>query len=196
MKLIYTYFSLGFLCSLLLLSSCNDCTTSVAQFENGDSDWVVYGTGDTLRMVDEQNNAFTFVNTRVSSDPVPGEGFAVSDACIEQYDTRRASVMQETSQPIRRLPGLTVIARRRPNDIQVSLVAVNRGELLIPDINTPQHAQLDINGFTYSNVYEVVNEAPAPDGLRRVLFNREYGFLQVEYAAGETTHGRVLRRIP
>lgn len=195
MKQIYTFTSLGLFAVLLFFSSCNDCNVSVAQFENGDSNWTVYKSRDTLRMVDENNSEFRFVNTRVTSDPVPGDGFSPADACIEQYYTRRASVMQESNNP-KRLPGLTVVALKRPNDIQISLVTVNRGELRIPDINSPNAATLEVNGFTYNNVFELVNNDSIPDGVRRILFNREYGFLQVEYFEGVTTHGRILKRIP
>ncbi|MDX5419735.1 MAG: hypothetical protein LPK09_11010 [Hymenobacteraceae bacterium] len=195
MKQIYTFTSLGLFAFLLFFSSCNDCNVSVAQFENGDSNWTVYKSRDTLRMVDENNSEFRFVNTRVTSDPVPGDGFSPADACIEQYYTRRASVMQESNNP-KRLPGLTVVALKRPNDIQISLVTVNRGELRIPDINSPNAATLEVNGFTYNNVFELVNNDSIPDGVRRILFNREYGFLQVEYFEGVTTHGRILKRIP
>ena len=195
MKQIYTFTSLGLFAVLLFFSSCNDCNVSVAQFENGDSNWTVYKSRDTLRMVDENNTEFRFVNTRVTSDPVPGDGFSPADACIEQYYTRRASVMQESNNP-KRLPGLTVVALKRPNDIQISLVTVNRGELRIPDINSPNAATLEVNGFTYNNVFELVNNDSIPDGVRRILFNREYGFLQVEYFEGVTTHGRILKRIP
>lgn len=195
MKQIYTFTSLGLFAVLLFFSSCNDCSVNVAQFENGDSDWTVYNTGDTLHLVDENNTEFRFVNTRITSDPVPGEGFSPADACIEQYDTRRASVMQEATNP-KRLPGLTVVALKKPNDLQVSLVAVNRGELQIPDLNTPQYAELEVNGFSYRDVFESVNNDSIPDGVRRILFNREYGFLQVEYFQGETTHGRILKRVP
>ncbi|MBD1395570.1 hypothetical protein H9Q13_00190 [Pontibacter sp. JH31] len=195
MKQIFTTTTLVLFAILLFFSSCNDCSVSVAQFENGDSNWTVYNSGDTLHLVDEKNTVFRFVNTRITSDPVPGEGFSPTDACIEQYDTRRASVMQETTNP-KRLPGLSVVALKKPSVIQVSLVVVNRGELPIPDLNTPQHASLQVNGFTYQNVFDLVSNDSIPDGVRRILFNREYGFLQVEYFRGVTTHGRVLKRVP
>lgn len=189
MKTVYTCLYLLFFCSFLLLSACNDCTTTVTQFENGDGAWTVYNTGDTFDMVDKQDTTvYTFANTRVSSEPVPGEGFRPSDACIEQYDTRRVSVMQE---PTRKIPGLSVVALRQPNTIRVNLVVINRADFQIPDINSPQHAQLPVNGRTYSSVFELINNESEPDGVKRILFNQEFGFLQVEYASG-----RILSRVP
>ncbi|WP_157578845.1 hypothetical protein [Pontibacter roseus] len=170
---------------LLLFSACNDCSTSVSQFENGDSTWTVYAAQDSLQMLAENDTVYTFVNVRTSSEPVPGEGFDVTDACIEQYDTRRVSVMQQADTP-RRFPALTVIAQRRPNDIQVSLAVAGRGTLLIPDVNTPQHASLPVNGFTYTNVFDVAAADSTGSDVKRILFNREFGFLQVEFFRGRT----------
>ena len=177
-------------CGLFWLSSCNDCTTSVAQFENGDSDWTVYESRDTLLMVDETDFVRVFVNTRVNSDPVPGDGFGPADACIEQYYTRRSSVMQHAASP-RLFPALTVVALKTPETVRINLVVAQRDELPIPDINTPQHAQLILEDVTYQNVFDITNEESGPDGVSRILFNRDFGFLRVEFA-----NGRTLTRIP
>jgi hypothetical protein len=187
MKPVYTFLYLLLGCSLLALSSCKDCSTSVAQFENGENTWTVYNSGAQLFMRDGTDTV-RFVNTRAISEPIPGEGFSLSDACIEQYYTRRVSTMQD---PSGRLPGLSVVAIKQPDTIRVSLVVINRAEFLIPDINTPQLATQTINGNTYTNVFDLQDEtATAPTGVRRILFNREFGFLQVEYASG-----RVLSRL-
>jgi hypothetical protein len=185
-----TIFSLAAAAFLLLFSSCNDCTTSVAQFENGDSDWTVYEARDTLLMVDRTNIVRVFVNTRVNSDPVPGDGFDVTDPCIEQYYTRRSSVMQHASSP-RLFPALTVVALKTPETVRINLVVAQRADLPIPDINSPQHAQYTLEGVTYQNVFDIINEESGPDGVSRILFNRDFGFLRVEFA-----DGRILTRIP
>ncbi len=177
-------------CSLLWLSSCNDCTTSVAQFENGDGDWTVYEARDTLLMVDDTDIVRVFVNTRINSDPVPGDGFGPADACIEQYYTRRTSVMQHAASP-RLFPALTVVALKTPETIRINLVVAQRADLAIPDINTPQYAQLTLEEVTYQNVFEITNEDSGPDGVKLIQFNREFGFLHVEFS-----DGRTLTRIP
>ncbi|MBX0332508.1 hypothetical protein K3G39_04580 [Pontibacter sp. HSC-14F20] len=173
------------------LSSCNDCETTVAQFENGDSNWTVYNSGDTLEMVDNgttPDSIRVFVNTRVNSDPIPGDGFGPADVCIEQYYTRRTSVMQHSD---RRFPALTVIAVRMPDSIRVSLVVAGKAELPIPNIDTPDHATYPLEGVIYSDVYDVVNPDSSATGVSRILFNREYGFLQVAYL-----NKRTLTRLP
>ncbi|PKV76218.1 hypothetical protein [Pontibacter ramchanderi] len=169
----------------LWLASCNNCETSVAQFQNGDSSWTVYNSGDSLEMVDSRtpDTVRVFLNTRVNAEPIPGDGFGPADVCIEQYYTRRVSVMQHNN---RRYPALTVVAVRMPDSIRVSLVVADRAELRIPDINTPDHATLAVGGITYRDVYDVTNPESSPTGVSRILFNREFGFLQVAYANGRT----------
>jgi hypothetical protein len=199
MKSLYTLLSVGLCAGVLSLSSCNDCTTSVVQFEESDNEWLVYSQQEELHMVDErdleQDTVFIFKNSTIKSEQVPGEGFGVADACIEQYDTRRASVMQEVSAK-KRLPGLSVVALKRPNDLQVSLVVINRGEFPIPDLNTPQYASLPINGVTYQNVFKIVNPDSSSNGVSRILFNKEYGFLKVVYHQDSVLNNKVLVRKP
>lgn len=177
-------------CGLLGLGACNDCTTSVATFENGDSNWTVYNARDTLLMVDDTDIVRVFVNSRVNSDVVPGEGFDVTDACIEQYYTRRSSVMQHAASP-RLFPALTVVALKSPETVFINLVVAQRADLPIPDINTPQHAQLTLEGVTYQNVFDINSDDSDSNDVKRILFNREFGFLHVEF-----TNGRTLTRIP
>ncbi|WP_230392041.1 hypothetical protein [Pontibacter sp. FD36] len=169
----------------LWLSSCNDCETKVAQFENGNSSWTVYNARDSLLMVDSNtpDTIRVFLNTRVNSDPIPGDGFGPADVCIEQYYTRRTSVMQHNN---RRFPALTVVAVRMPDSIRVSLVVAGRAELRIPDVNTPDHATLPVGGVTYQDVFDLTNPDSTATGVRRILFNREFGFLQVAYFNGRT----------
>ncbi|MHC2990491.1 hypothetical protein OB13_02390 [Pontibacter sp. HJ8] len=185
-------------CGTLLLSSCNDCAPSViTPFQPEETSWTVYSQGATLKMADERDSVYTFTHTRLSSDPVPGEGFEVTDACIEQYDTRRASVMQESSTtPKKKLPGLSVIALKRPNDLQVTLAVSNRANFQIPDINTPQHASLVVKGVTYTNVFSIINPDSSTQGVSRILFNKEFGFLRVVYYNDSVLKNKVLERVP
>lgn len=180
MKSIRLFLYLSLFGASLWLSSCNDCETTVAQFENGDSSWTVYNSGDSLLMVDSRtpDSVRVFVNTRVNSDPIPGDGFGPADVCIEQYYTRRTSVMQHSD---RRYPALTVVAVRMPDSIRVSLVVAGKAELPIPNTDTPNHASLPVGGITYQDVYDVVNPDSSASGVSRILFNREHGFLQVAY---------------
>lgn len=197
MKPISTLLATALCCGTLFLSSCNDCSTSVTTpFEPEETTWTVYTNGAKLLMADELDSVYTFTHTQLSSVPVPGEGFEVSDACIEQYDTRRVSVMQESSAPKKKLPGLSVIALKRPNDLQVTLAVSNRGNFQIPDINTPQHASLVVRGVTYTNVFSIINPDSSTQGVSRILFNREYGFLRVAYYNDKTLKNKVLERNP
>ncbi|PVY41272.1 hypothetical protein [Pontibacter virosus] len=180
MKAIRLLLYLSLLGASLWLSSCNDCETTVAQFENGDSNWTVYNRDDSLLMVDSNtpDTVRVFLNTRINADPIPGDGFGPADVCIEQYYTRRTSVMQHSA---RRYPALTVVAVRMPDSIRVSLVVAGKTELRIPNIDTPDHATYQLESETYRDVYDVVNPDSSATGVSRILFNREFGFLQVAY---------------
>ncbi|MCP2044756.1 hypothetical protein [Pontibacter sp. HSC-36F09] len=190
MKSIRLFLYLSLFGAFLWLSSCNDCETTVAQFENGDSSWTVYNAGDSLLMVDSRtpDTVRVFVNARINSDPIPGDGFGPADVCIEQYYTRRTSVMQHSD---RRFPALTVLAVRMPDSIRVSLVVAGKAELPIQNTDTPDHASLAVGGITYQDVYDVVNPDSSATGVSRILFNREFGFLQVAYL-----NKRTLTRVP
>lgn len=188
MKSFYPLISLSLFGALLWLSSCNTCETSVAQFQEEDTNWTVYEPGDSLLMVDHTDTVRVFLHTRLNADPIPGDGFGPTDACIEQYYTRRTSIMQHNT---RRFPALTVMAIRTPDSMRVSLIVAQRAELLIPDLNNTLQEPQTIGGQTYQDVYEVLNPESGPNGVSRILFNREFGFLRVEYA-----DGRSLTRIP
>lgn len=188
MKSFYSVLSLSLFGALLWLSSCNTCETSVAQFLNDDTTWTVYNPGDTLLMVDHTDTVRVFVHSRLNADPIPGDGFGPTDACIEQYYTRRTSIMQHNA---RRFPALTVMAIRTPDSMRVSLIVAQRAELLIPDLENTLPEPVPLEGVTYQNVYEVLNPESGENGVSRILFNREFGFLQVEYA-----DGRSLTRVP
>ncbi len=188
MKSFYSVLYLSLLGALLWLSSCNNCETSVAQFQNDDTTWTVYEPGDSLLMVDQTDTVRVFLHARLNADPIPGDGFGPADACIEQYYTRRTSVMQHNA---RRFPALTIMAIRTPDSMRVSLIVAQRAELLIPDLNNTLPEPVTLERQTYQNVYEVINPESGENGVSRILFNREFGFLLVEYA-----DGRSLTRIP
>jgi hypothetical protein len=183
MKSFYSVLSISLLGSLLWLSSCNTCETSVAQFQNDDTTWTVYQPNDSLLMVDHTDTVRVFLHTRLNSDLIPGDGFGPADACIEQYYTRRTSIMQHNA---RRFPALTVMAIRTPDTMRVSLIVAQRAELLIPDLNNTLPEPQTIGGQTYQNVYEVLNPESGPNGVSRILFNRDFGFLRIEYADGRS----------
>ncbi len=72
-----------FILATLLFASCKDCDTTVTQVSEEEAKWLVYNRGDSARFVNEKNQIVRYVNTGIRADQVPGEGFNVSDDCIE-----------------------------------------------------------------------------------------------------------------
>ena len=85
-----------FILSALLFSSCKDCDTTVTQVSEEEAKWLVYDRGDSARFVNEKKEIVRFVNTGIRVEQVPGEGFNVSDRCIEHYDVQAASFIEDT----------------------------------------------------------------------------------------------------
>jgi hypothetical protein len=171
-----------FILSALLFSSCKDCDTTVIQVSEDEAKWLVYDRGDSARFVNEKNEIVRFVNTGVRVEQVPGEGFNISDNCIERYDVQAASFIEDIKKSY---PGLATYILKRPETFEVVLIVENGGD---HKINTaqPTYPTKDINNTLYSNVFEVVKtDSTKTTNLKRLLFNKEVGFLSVEYYNGK-----------
>ncbi|MBD1395569.1 hypothetical protein H9Q13_00185 [Pontibacter sp. JH31] len=166
----------------LLFTSCKDCDTTVIQVADDEAEWLVYDRNDSVTFINEKAEEVLFVNTLLNAQQVPGEGFNVSDDCIERYDMQAMSIIQNTQ---RSYPGLATYFLKRPDTFEVILLVENQGEYTI-DETQPTYPSLDVNNTLYTNVFEVTN----PDGskatnMKRLLFNKEFGFISVEYYDGK-----------
>jgi hypothetical protein len=169
--------------STFLFSSCKeDCDTTVTQVSEEEAAWLVYSRGDSAHFLNETNQKVSFVNTALLSEQVPGEGFNTSSDCIEQYDVQAFSSIED---PQNKYPGLATYILKRPDNLQVVLVVEERGEFEINEAE-PTHATLTINDVAYNNVFEIVKtDSTKTTNLKRLRFNKEFGFLSAEYYDGK-----------
>ncbi|WP_018478556.1 hypothetical protein [Pontibacter roseus] len=171
-----------FLLATLLFTSCKDCDTTVTQVTEDDTKWLVYDRGDTVRFVNENNETVRFTTSVLRADQVPGEGFNVTDNCIEQYDIQAVSIIEDTN---KEYPRLATFFLKRPNTFDMALLVEEVGEYEINETQ-PTYPTATVNNNLYSEVFEVVRtDSSKTTNLKRILFNKEFGFLSVEYYNGK-----------
>ncbi|MHC2990483.1 hypothetical protein OB13_02385 [Pontibacter sp. HJ8] len=171
------------LLSTFLFSSCQeDCDTTVTQVSEDEAGWLVYSRGDSAYFINETNQQVNFVNTALLSEQVPGEGFSTTSDCIEQYDVQAFSSIED---PQNKYPGLATYILKKPDTLQVVIVVEERGEFEINEAQ-PTYATLTINNVAYSNVFEIVKtDSTKTTNLKRLRFNKQFGFLSAEYYDGK-----------
>ncbi|MDX5419734.1 MAG: hypothetical protein LPK09_11005 [Hymenobacteraceae bacterium] len=172
----------AFILATFLFTSCKDCDTTVTQVEDEEAEWLVYDRNDSVTFINEKAEEVLFVNTVLSAQQVPGEGFDISDECIERYDMQGISIIQNTQKSY---PGLATYFLKRPDKFEVTLLVENKGEYTI-DEDQPTYPTVEVNNTLYTNVFEVINtDATKATNMKRLLFNKEFGFLSVEYYDGK-----------
>lgn len=171
-----------FLLATLLFTSCKDCDTTVTQVSEEEALWLVYERNDSVTFVNEAEETIKYHNTALRAEQVPGEGFNTSDKCIEQLDVQAFSTIEDKA---KKYPGLGTYILKRPSKFEVVLMVEGRGEYKL-DLSQPTYPTLDVNNTTYTDVFEIVKTDNAKEtNLKRLLFNKEFGFLSVEYFDGK-----------
>lgn len=172
----------AFILAAFLFTSCKDCDTTVTQVADEEAEWLVYDRNDSVTFVNEKAEEVLFVNTVLNAQQVPGEGFNVSDDCIERYDMQAISIIQN---PQKSYPGLATYFLKRSDSFEVTLLVENKGEYTI-DESQPTYPSVEVNNTLYSNVFEVINtDGSKATNMKRLLFNKEFGFISVEYYDGK-----------
>ncbi|MBX0332509.1 hypothetical protein K3G39_04585 [Pontibacter sp. HSC-14F20] len=172
----------------LLFTSCKECETTTTQFDEKDVEWLVYERDDTVRFLNEIGDTVTYANTALVADHVPGEGYNISDNCIGHFDIQAYSVMQDiarsstsTSTSTSNNPGIMTFFLKRENSLEVSLAVDKLGEYKL-NHTQPAYPAVEVNGVVYNDVYEVLNnDASKVTNLKRILYNKQSGFLSLEF---------------
>ena len=175
-----------------ILTSCENCETpTVTQITTEDTNWLAYvqptpadGKPDTIRFVNEANAPVKYVRTQLQSNQVPGEGYTVTDKCVEKIDIEASAVIQDVK---RKMPGLATYILRKPNDLDLKLMVEQLGTFEI-DENNPTHPSIELGGLTYHNVFEVSvpgNDTENAGKLKKLFFNKTHGFIRVEFYGGK-----------
>jgi len=174
------------ICSLLfgavLLSSCERCeNATITMVTEEDAKWLVYDGKDTIRFVNESNQPIHYIRTYITPENVPGKGYSVDDKCVEQLDTQVSNVIQDVKG---KQPGLATYVLKRPDELTVKLIVEGRGAYEI-DETKPTHASLPVNGKTYPDVFEIKKDSTANNTVKRILYNKQVGFISVEFYGGK-----------
>jgi hypothetical protein len=175
-----------FLLATLLFTSCKDCDTTVTQVSEDEALWLVYDRNDSVAFVNEAEETIKFYNTALRAEQVPGEGFNTSDKCIEQLDVQAFSTMEDKEQDkAKKYPGLGTYILKRPSKFEVVLLVEGRGEFKL-DLAQPTYPSLEVNNTFYTDVYEIVKTDDSKEtNVKRLLFNKEFGYLSVEFFNGK-----------
>lgn len=166
-----------------LLISCEECgEPTITPITEDDAKWLVYNNQDTIRYTSNTNEQVKFLLSNAFTENVPGEGYSISDDCIEEMNTQAGRIVQDVKQ---KWPGMATYILKSPNDLRVSLV-VQGGPAIEIDENNPTYPTKRINEVNYLNVFEVNKDSTKVGDLKRIFFNRDSGFIRVEYYGGRT----------
>ncbi|GAB3532303.1 hypothetical protein GCM10027443_15890 [Pontibacter brevis] len=171
-----------------VLTSCEKCgNVTISSPTAADAEWLPYRQNDTIRFMTELNETIVYTRSGIFAQEFPGEGFSATDECIEKVNVQIRSVIGDIRD---NRPSLATRILRKPDDLQVELSVADMGVWEVND-EAPAYESLEVNGQLYDNVYEVITNSTDGGGVRRILYNKQYGFLSVEF-----NDGRFLNRRP
>lgn len=165
-----------------LFASCKKCETTVAQVSEDEAMWLVYEQGDTIEFVNEKQEPVRFGHVMLRADQVPAEGYSMASDCIERLDVRAYSIIEDTK---RIYPGLATFFQKSHDKFDVVLLIDRVGDVTL-DIMQPTFPTLEVNNTLYTNVFEIVkSDSTKATDLKRLLFNKDFGYISVEYYDGK-----------
>lgn len=165
-----------------LLFSCENCESpTVTEFTEQDYDWLVYERTSRVNFVNEKEETVEYKFGGVVVNNVPGEGYSVSDECIEKLDSQAYLAITDTTN--KNLDLFTYMLKR-PDEFSVKLSIENRGDWTL-DPTSPTHQTYELDGINYTNVYEILPDSTKPTSVKQILFNKAYGYLYVEFYDGK-----------
>ncbi|WP_439882060.1 hypothetical protein ACSX1A_02640 [Pontibacter sp. MBLB2868] len=170
-----------------LLGSCTEkCgDPTITPITESDAEWLVYDTPDTIKYTSNTKETVKFVLSNAFTEQIPGEGYSVTDDCIDKQDTQAGRIIQNVSQ---KWPGMATYVIKRPNNLIVSLVLQGNGSFEI-DENNPTYPTLPINGLNYKDVFEIKKDTSSTTkvgDVKQILFNKENGYIKVVYFGGKS----------
>ena len=181
-KTVYTIFSVLF--GSLFLYSCETCDNPTITYTTAeDNKWLVYDFVDNYNPNFENENDSLIKSFKFQGyigQNVPGEGVSLTDDCVEKLDTQVFAHLQDTTQ---RYPSLYTYILKRPDTLEVRVAVENRGDWAI-DKENPTYESLEVNGIQYFDVFEVNPDSLKTNSVKQILFNKQYGFLQVDFYDG------------
>lgn len=181
-RTVYTIFSVLF--GSLFLYSCETCDNpTITNPTEADTDWLVYDYINYYKPEFENEKDSLIKSFRFQgfmTQNIAAEGTSLSDDCIEKLDTQVFAQLADTT---KRYPALYTYILKRPDTLEVRLAVENRGDWAI-DQNNPTYPSLEVNGYDYLDVYEVTPDSVKSNSVKKILFNKQFGFLLVDFYDG------------
>ena len=165
-----------------LLSSCEDCgNVIISEPTEADAAWLVYRQKDTIRFVTELNETVAYTRTGIFAQNIPGEGYSATDECIEKINVQVRTLIEDVNDVH---PPLGTRILSKPDGLLVDIGVADQGFWEINE-QDPAFDNLEVNGETYTNVYEAVTNSTEVGRVKRILYNKEFGILSVEFNGGK-----------
>ncbi|RDV16214.1 hypothetical protein DXT99_05970 [Pontibacter diazotrophicus] len=188
MKISLRYFFV-LLLATAVLTSCEKCgEVTLNQPTAADAEWLVYRQNDSIMFETNTGEPVVYTRSGIFAQEFPGEGFTATDECIGSFNVQIRTLMEDVAGVE---PALSTRILRQPDNLQVELSVADHGIWEINNEAPPTFESHEINGRAYNNVYEVITNSTDDGGVRRILYNKEFGFLSIEF-----NDGRVLQQRP
>lgn len=164
-----------------VLTSCEKCgEVTLNQPTAADAEWLVYRQNDSIWFQAETGENLVYTRSGIFAQEFPGEGFTATDECIKSLNVQIRTLIEDVADA---QPSLSTRILRQPDNLQVELSVADHGVWEINELQ-PTYESREINGRVYNNVYEVITNNTDNGGARRILYNKEFGFLSVEFNGG------------
>lgn len=174
-----TFFALLF--ATAVLTSCEKCgEVSVTKPTPEDAAWLVYKKEDSIRFVTAAGSNVAYTRSGIFANEFPGEGFTSTDECIEKVDIELRTVIEDAKDM---QPTLSTRIFTKPGDLLVEIGVAGQGVWKLNE-QQPTYETFEVNGKVYNNVHEVLTNSTKAGDVNRILFNKEFGFLSLEFNGG------------
>ncbi|TPE44485.1 hypothetical protein [Pontibacter mangrovi] len=158
------------------LAACDDCgNISITEPTPEDSQWLVYGTGDTALFKDQAGNTITYLRTGIYAQNVPGDGFSVTDDCVSQRNTQVTNIIEDKD---RKLPYMGTYILKKPDSLIVKIGVGDKAAWNITSSTPTEDYKLNDTLYT---AYILERADTATEGPAKVYFTKEKGFVKVEF---------------
>ena len=164
-----------------MLTSCEKCgNVTVTQPTPAEAEWLVYKQKDSIRFVTTTGSNVVYTRSGIFANQFPGEGFTATDECIEKVDIELRTVMEDVKDM---QPALSTRIFTKPGDLLVEIGVAGQGAWELNE-QQPTYETFEVNGKVYHNVHEVITNSTKAGDVNRILFNKEFGFLSLEFNGG------------
>ncbi|MFD2999606.1 hypothetical protein ACFS7Z_04475 [Pontibacter toksunensis] len=165
-----------------VLTSCEKCgEISVTKPTPEDAAWLVYKREDSIRFVSTEGNNVVYARSGIFANEFAGEGYTATDECIEKVNIEIRTVIEDVKDI---QPSLSTRIFTKPGDLLVEIGVAEQGVWEL-DEQQPTYATYEVNGKVYNDVYEVVTNSTKAGDVNRILFNKAFGFLRLEFNGGK-----------